>query len=387
MRSLLNPQAERALSRYPKTPTKRARVAERARRQPGARRAADPACRTLPRPTEAAIDIKRNNFLALVFCLMLGTAALPHILMRSYTTPSVQRGPHLGVLDAVLHPADLPDDSGAGGAGQVRHLHLAGGQRLRNLPDWISYWANIDKVNPLISITDINRDGIVQLAEIAIDGDVLVLATPEIAGLPYVISGWWRPAAWRRRCRPPTACCWRFPTRCRTTSITRRSTRRLDPEAGDDLQAAAAGGGAHRGLRRLAKAGRHPVAGGRRVFAGRLDAVSGAGAGRVLEARQPRRRAGRHGGRLRVCMYYMLHTNPDPGRQRGAQWFHIAPISAGVFGVPAGMAVLVAVSLLTPAPDAAAPAWSTISGHRKRVIGHQGRTTSAENGGFDSLIS
>ena len=47
----------------------------------------------------------------------------------------------------------------------------------------------MDKVNPLISIADINRDGIVQLAEIAIDGDVLVLATPEIGGLPYVISG------------------------------------------------------------------------------------------------------------------------------------------------------------------------------------------------------
>ena len=31
----------------------------------------------------------RRNFLALVFCLMVGTAALPHILMRYYTTPSV----------------------------------------------------------------------------------------------------------------------------------------------------------------------------------------------------------------------------------------------------------------------------------------------------------
>ena len=38
-------------------------------------------------------------------------------------------------------------------------------------------------------ITDINGDGIVQLAEIALDGDMVVLATPEIAGLPYVVSG------------------------------------------------------------------------------------------------------------------------------------------------------------------------------------------------------
>ncbi len=31
----------------------------------------------------------RNNFLAIVLCLMMGTAGLPHILMRSFTTPSV----------------------------------------------------------------------------------------------------------------------------------------------------------------------------------------------------------------------------------------------------------------------------------------------------------
>src|SRR5690606_18898935 len=44
-----------------------------------------------PGKDEAASDIKRNNFLALVFCLMLGTAALPHVLVRYYTTPSVQQ--------------------------------------------------------------------------------------------------------------------------------------------------------------------------------------------------------------------------------------------------------------------------------------------------------
>ena len=37
-----------------------------------------------------AYDESRRNFLALIFCLMVGTAALPHILMRYYTTPSVK---------------------------------------------------------------------------------------------------------------------------------------------------------------------------------------------------------------------------------------------------------------------------------------------------------
>lgn len=40
-----------------------------------------------------------------------------------------------------------------------------------------------------MNISDINMDGIVQLAEIVIGGDLIALATPEIAGLPYVISG------------------------------------------------------------------------------------------------------------------------------------------------------------------------------------------------------
>jgi cation/acetate symporter len=38
-----------------------------------------------------AFDTSRRNFLALIFCLMVGTAALPHILMRFYTTPSVKQ--------------------------------------------------------------------------------------------------------------------------------------------------------------------------------------------------------------------------------------------------------------------------------------------------------
>ena len=38
-----------------------------------------------------AQGIARWNFIGIVFCMMFGTAALPHILMRYYTTPSVQQ--------------------------------------------------------------------------------------------------------------------------------------------------------------------------------------------------------------------------------------------------------------------------------------------------------
>ena len=82
--------ASRALADYPKSPEE-ARREWQASSQSDFARAKMPDLHTQPFPgtDKASSDIKRNNFLALVLCLMLGTAALPHVLVRSYTTPSV----------------------------------------------------------------------------------------------------------------------------------------------------------------------------------------------------------------------------------------------------------------------------------------------------------
>ena len=140
-----------------------------------------------PGKDDEAKDKARRNFLALIFCLMVGTAALPHILMRFYTTPSVREArnsvtwslffifllyftaPALAVLVKFVMYNDVVGSSFA------------------TLPAWVANWAAVDP--GLLSITDINKDGIVQLAEIKIGPDIVVLATPEIAGLPYVVSG------------------------------------------------------------------------------------------------------------------------------------------------------------------------------------------------------
>jgi len=53
------------------------------------------------------------------------------------------------------------------------------------LPGWIASWGK----RGLVRVEDINGDGIRQLAELSLNTDVMVLATPEIAGLPYVVSG------------------------------------------------------------------------------------------------------------------------------------------------------------------------------------------------------
>ena len=83
--------AEAALAALPKTEAD-ARAAYTLARTSNAARSNPPIRHAEPFPgaTEAARDISRKNFLALVFCLMIGTAALPHILMRYYTTPSVK---------------------------------------------------------------------------------------------------------------------------------------------------------------------------------------------------------------------------------------------------------------------------------------------------------
>ncbi len=62
---------------------------------------------------------------------MVGTAALPHILMRYYTTPSVRAGARVGVLVAVLHLPAVLHGAGARRAGEVRRLLVPRRLRVR----------------------------------------------------------------------------------------------------------------------------------------------------------------------------------------------------------------------------------------------------------------
>ena len=138
--------------------------------------------RTTPRATSS-----RRNFLALVFCLMVGTAALPHILMRYYTTPSVREA-RQSVFWSLFFIFLLYFTAPALAVLAKYDVYtFLVGSAFAKLPQWVASWQKVDP--SLLSIVDVNKDGIVQLAEIAIGGDIIVLATPEIAGLPYVISG------------------------------------------------------------------------------------------------------------------------------------------------------------------------------------------------------
>lgn len=132
------------------------------------------------------------KFVTLVLVLMAGTASLPHILMRYFTTPSVRdarrsvawslffifllyfTAPTLATLTKlqILDP-DLATGIIGKSFAEVAAL------------DWIQKWSNVG----FLAIADTNGDGLLQINEFAMRGDIVVLATPEIAGLPYVISG------------------------------------------------------------------------------------------------------------------------------------------------------------------------------------------------------
>jgi cation/acetate symporter len=136
---------------------------------------------------------------------MVGTAALPHILMRYYTTPSVKEARESVTWS--LFFIFLLYFTAPALAVLVKYevFSVLVGTPFDKLPAWI---AHVEPGRPgLLSVVDINKDGIFQLGEMKIGGDIIVLATPESAACRTWSRAWWRPAAWPRRCPPPTACC------------------------------------------------------------------------------------------------------------------------------------------------------------------------------------
>jgi cation/acetate symporter len=346
--------AARALTTYPRDPAEARRVWSESRAANLAR-AAIPNSHVapFPGPDKASSDARRNNFLALVLCLMMGTAALPHILVRSYTTPSVEaaRGSVFWTLLCIM----LVYTAVPALAVLVKYDLYTSlvGSDYNSLPAWVSYWANVDKLHPLVQITDINGDGYVQLAEIAIDADMVVLATPEIAGLPYVISG--LIAAGGLAAALSTAdgllltisSALAHDTYYKTIAPSASTQKRVTISKLMLVVVA---------LFAAYAASLKP--GNILTVVGMAFSLAASTLFPVMVAAVFWRRANGYGaiaGMLTgflVCVYYMLHASAAVEGDAVGLWLQIAPMSAGVFGVPAGCTALVLVSLLTAPPDA-----------------------------------
>ncbi|MDE0538367.1 MAG: cation acetate symporter [Rhodospirillales bacterium] len=147
---------------------------------------------TIEHATAGASALANWKFVTLAFMMMAGTASLPHILMRYFTTPSV-RAARTSVAWSLLFIFLLYFTAPALATFtklQVLDPNLATGiigksfSEVASL-DWIQKWSNVG----MLKISDSNADGILQINEFFMRGDIVVLATPEIAGLPFVISG------------------------------------------------------------------------------------------------------------------------------------------------------------------------------------------------------
>ncbi len=300
-------------------------------------------------------DTSRRNFLALIFCLMVGTAALPHILMRYYTVPSVKEA-----RDSVtwsLFFIFLLYFTAPALAVLVKFevFTVLIGTPIDQLPSWVAAWNKVDPT--LLSIVDINKDGILQLNEMSIGGDIVVLATPEIGGLPYVVSG--LVAAGGLAAALSTA------DGLLLTIANALSHdlyyKMIDPNASTERRVtiskalllvvalAAATVAAQKPADILflvsaafsfAAAAFFPVL-VLGIFWKRATGIA-ASLGMV---------AG-----LGTTVYYMVMNQPWLRGIFGITspvdlWYGILPISAGVFGVPVGIAVIIVVSLITPEPS------------------------------------
>ncbi len=299
-----------------------------------------------PGETEQERDHARFNFIALTFCLMVGTAALPHILMRYYTTPSVREARESVVWSLffiILLYITAP--AYAVFAKYEVYSNLIG-TSIAELPSWVASWTKVG----LVAVEDINRDGILQLAELTLNPDVIVLATPEIAGLPYVVSG--LVAAGGLAAALSTA------DGLLLTIANALSHdiyyQMIDPRASSSRRIA------------ISKAVLLIVAAAAAwVAAQRPDtilsmvawafSIAGACFFPALVLGIFWKRATRQGAiagmlvGMGLTLYYLIGVKffAMP------KWFGITDISAGIFGIPAGFLTIVLVSLLTPTPDAA----------------------------------
>lgn len=128
---------------------------------------------------------------AITFALMVGTAGLPHVIVRFFTVPKVSDA-RKSAGYALLFIAILYTMAPAIAAfARTNLINTVSEQPYAEMPSWFKSWEETE----LIKFNDKNSDGIIQYVanpeanELTIDADIMVLANPEIADLPnWVIA-------------------------------------------------------------------------------------------------------------------------------------------------------------------------------------------------------
>ena len=143
---------------------------------------------TQPFANKSMLDV-----LFITIALMVGTAGLPHVIVRFYTVPTVRAARYSAgwalLFIAILYTT-APAIAGFARYNLVESLHNTTPAQVQQL-DWATKWENTG----LLAFEDKNNDGRFQFSpdaeanEIAVDRDIMVLSTPEVANLsPFVIA-------------------------------------------------------------------------------------------------------------------------------------------------------------------------------------------------------
>jgi cation/acetate symporter len=129
-----------------------------------------------------------NNWdvFAVTFTMMVGTAGLPHIIIRFFTVPKIRDARTSAgwalVFIAILYTT-APAVAAFARTNFIKTIH---GTSYENAPSWFKNWEK----TKLVGFEDKNGDGIMQYTrnpatnEVKVDRDIMVLANPEIARLP-----------------------------------------------------------------------------------------------------------------------------------------------------------------------------------------------------------
>ena len=136
------------------------------------------------------------NMLAYTFSLMIGTAGLPHVIIRFFTVPKVKDARSSAgwalVFIAILYTT-APSVAAMARLNLIDTINLPSGEQMvyDERPTWIRKWEETG----LLAFEDKNGDGKITYAAgetnemVKVDRDIMVLANPEIAGLPnWVIA-------------------------------------------------------------------------------------------------------------------------------------------------------------------------------------------------------
>jgi cation/acetate symporter len=141
--------------------------------------------------TAAFASTNMLNMVLITASLMFGTAGLPHVIVRFYTAKSV-RAARFSALWALFFISLLYTTAPSVAAfSKLQIIEDIHGTAVSDLPGWFNTWADVGLITQSDGspISDLDAGTTLSFTDIVINNDIIVLASPEIGGLPAPIVG------------------------------------------------------------------------------------------------------------------------------------------------------------------------------------------------------